>query len=166
MLTTHHQLMPALDSTSEGSVRLQRADDATPRVSIKDECLTAFNEFRMSHGKTKFIIFKVADNKKEIVLDDVSQDQDYEAFRSKLGDARDDKGNPAPRYAVYDVEYELPGEGKRYGPSSWMCRMARLTDCPLGARSSSSPGFPMKPPPSYVYVLSGPVLITNPASGP
>ncbi|RMJ27443.1 hypothetical protein PHISP_01699 [Aspergillus sp. HF37] len=105
--------MPALDSTSAGSVRPERADDAIPRVSIKDECLTAFNEFRMSHGKTKFIIFKVADNKKEIVLDDVSQDQDYEAFRSKLGDARDDKGNPAPRYAVYDVEYELPGEGKR-----------------------------------------------------
>lgn len=68
----------------------------------------------MSHGKTKFIIFKVADNKKEIVLDDVSQEQDYEAFRTKLGDSRDDKGNPAPRYAVYDVEYELPGEGKRY----------------------------------------------------
>lgn len=67
----------------------------------------------MSHGKTKFIIFKISDNKKEIVLDEVSQDHDYEVFRSKLGDARDEKGNSAPRYAVYDVEYELPGEGKR-----------------------------------------------------
>ena len=69
----------------------------------------------MSHGKTKFIIFKISDDKKEIVLDDVSPEQDYEAFRNKLCDARDDKGNPAPRYAVYDVEYELSGgAGKRY----------------------------------------------------
>lgn len=82
-------------------------------VSINDECLTAFNEFRMSHGKTRFIIFKISDNKKEIVLDDVSSEQDYEAFRTKLSSAQDDKGKPAPRYAVYDVEYEIPGEGKR-----------------------------------------------------
>lgn len=68
----------------------------------------------MSHGKTKFIIFKIADNKKEVVLDEVSSDQDYEVFRSKLESAQDSKGNPAPRYAVYDVEYELGGsEGKR-----------------------------------------------------
>ncbi|RJE18783.1 hypothetical protein PHISCL_08873, partial [Aspergillus sclerotialis] len=88
--------------------------DAIFRVSVRDECLTAFNEFRMSHGKTKFIIFKISDDKKEIVLDEVSQEQDYEAFRNKLCSARDDKGNPAPRYAVYDVEYELSGgEGKR-----------------------------------------------------
>lgn len=69
----------------------------------------------MSRGKTKFIIFKIADNRKEIVIDEVSQDPDYEVFRSKLENAKDDKGKTAPRYAVYDVEYELGGgEGKRY----------------------------------------------------
>ncbi|GAT19350.1 cofilin [Aspergillus luchuensis] len=88
-------------------------------VSITDECITAFNEFRMSGNskgsKTKFIIFKIADNKKEVVIDEVSQDEDYEVFRTKLDQARDAKGNPAPRYAVYDVEYDLGGgEGKRY----------------------------------------------------
>lgn len=66
-------------------------------------------------SKTKFIIFKIADNKKEVVIDEVSQDEDYEVFRTKLDQARDAKGNPAPRYAVYDVEYDLGGgEGKRY----------------------------------------------------
>lgn len=66
-------------------------------------------------NKTKFIIFKIADNKKEVVIDEVSQEEDYEVFRSKLDAARDSKGNPAPRYAVYDVEYDLGGgEGKRY----------------------------------------------------
>lgn len=69
----------------------------------------------MSRGKTKFIIFKIADNRKEIVIDEISQDPDYEVFRSKLEAAKDSKGSPAPRYAVYDVEYELGGgEGKRY----------------------------------------------------
>lgn len=68
----------------------------------------------MSHGKIKFIIFKISDDKKEIVLDEVSEDQDYEAFRTKLDESRDNKGNPTPRYAVYDVAYEIPGEGKRY----------------------------------------------------
>lgn len=68
----------------------------------------------MSHGKTKFIIFKIADNKKEVVVDEVGQDQDYEVFRNKLDNARDSQDRPAPRYAVYDVEYDLGGgEGKR-----------------------------------------------------
>lgn len=111
----------------------------------------------MSHGKTKFIIFKISDNKKEVVLDDVSSEQDYEAFRTKLDEARDDKGNPAPRYAVYDVEYELgAGEGKRYVliVGSWIGRstiISFLTHPPAtGARSFSSLGFPTTPPLWYV----------------
>ncbi|KAL5356028.1 hypothetical protein BJX96DRAFT_93431 [Aspergillus floccosus] len=86
-------------------------------VSIDDECLTAFNSFRMSGDnkgdKTKFIIFKISDDKKRVVLDEASNEKDYEAFRSKLEAARDAKGNPAPRYAVYDVEWDS-GEGQRY----------------------------------------------------
>ncbi|GAB1207531.1 hypothetical protein APSETT445_006251 [Aspergillus pseudonomiae] len=86
-------------------------------VTIADDCLTKFNDFRMTGGskgeKPKFIIFKIADNKKEVVVDEVSSEQDYEVFRNKLAAAQDSKGNPAPRYAVYDVEYELGSEGKR-----------------------------------------------------
>jgi cofilin len=83
-------------------------------VSINPECITAFNELRLGRGKTKFIIFKIADNRREIVVDEASQESDYEVFRTKLEEAKDAKGNPAPRYAVYDVEFELEGgEGKR-----------------------------------------------------
>ncbi|KAI9374150.1 hypothetical protein BJX61DRAFT_541082 [Aspergillus egyptiacus] len=87
-------------------------------VAIKDECMTAFNDFRMTGGtkgsKPKFIIFKISDNKKDVEVEEVSEDPDYEVFRSKLEAAKDSKGNPAPRYAVYDVEYDLGGgEGKR-----------------------------------------------------
>ncbi|KAB8274532.1 hypothetical protein BDV30DRAFT_237458 [Aspergillus minisclerotigenes] len=84
-------------------------------VSITDECINTFNDLRMKKGdKLKFIIFKIADNKKEVVVDEASTDQDYDNFRKKLEDAKDSNGKPAPRYAVYDVEYELGGnEGKR-----------------------------------------------------
>ncbi|KAL1954834.1 hypothetical protein VTO42DRAFT_522 [Malbranchea cinnamomea] len=83
-------------------------------VTINPECITTFNELRLGRGKTKFIIFKIADNRREIVVEEASGDPDYEVFRKKLEDAKDSKGNPAPRYAVYDVEFELEGgEGKR-----------------------------------------------------
>ncbi|KAJ5091958.1 cofilin [Penicillium alfredii] len=83
-------------------------------VSIDDQCITEFNNFRMSHGKTKFIIYKISDNKKNVVVDEVGHDQDYEVFRTRLEAAADSNGKPAPRYAVYDVEYDLGGgEGKR-----------------------------------------------------
>ncbi|KMU73920.1 cofilin [Coccidioides immitis RMSCC 3703] len=83
-------------------------------VSINPDCISAFNELRLGRGKTKFIIFKIADNRREIVVEEASKEPDYEIFREKLEGAKDSKGNPAPRYAVYDVEFELEGgEGKR-----------------------------------------------------
>ncbi|OJJ50802.1 hypothetical protein ASPZODRAFT_126748 [Penicilliopsis zonata CBS 506.65] len=83
-------------------------------VSINDECVTSYKEFSLSRGKTKYMIFKLSDDKSEIVIDESGGEKDYEVFRNKLCDAKDSKGRPAPRYAVYDVEYELGGgEGKR-----------------------------------------------------
>ncbi|KAI1912965.1 hypothetical protein LOZ53_001058 [Ophidiomyces ophidiicola] len=83
-------------------------------VSINPDCITAFNELRLGRDKPKYIIFKIADNRREIVVEESSKEQDYEIFRTKLEEAKDSKGNPAPRYAVYDVEFELEGgEGKR-----------------------------------------------------
>ena len=84
------------------------------RVSIHPDCITAYNELRLGRGKVKYIIFKIADNRKEIVVEESSDDTDYDAFRDKLVAAKDSKGNPAPRYAAYDVEFELEGgEGRR-----------------------------------------------------
>lgn len=102
-----------------------------------------------SGDKTKFIIFKISDDKKTVVIDEASKEQDYEVFRSKLESARDSNGKPAPRYAVYDVEYELSGgEGKRYvflgvlhGEEVFVANLFALT----GARSSSSLGSPRIP---------------------
>ena len=62
----------------------------------------------MSRGKTKFVIYKITDDKKRVVVEDASDDADWEVFRTKLADAKDAAGNPAPRYATYDVQYEIP----------------------------------------------------------
>lgn len=95
-------------------------------VSVGDDVVGVFNEFRTSANskadRIKFVIFKISDNKKDVVVDEASTETDYEVFRNKLADAKDDKGKPAPRYAVYDVDYEIPNEGKRYDMqrSGWM----------------------------------------------
>lgn len=65
-------------------------------------------------SKVKFVIFKISDNMKEIVVEEKSGETDYEVFREKLASSVDANGKPAPRYATYDVEYDLGGgEGKR-----------------------------------------------------
>jgi cofilin len=93
------------------------ATDAPCSVSVTPECITAFNELKL--GKSlKWIIFKISDDWKEIVVEETSTESNYDAFREKLLSAKskDRKGveGIGGRYAVYDVEYDAPGgEGKR-----------------------------------------------------
>lgn len=78
----------------------------THSVKPNDECVQAFNDLKLKK-KYKSIIFKLSDDKKEIVLDGTSSDADYDQFVEKLPE------NDC-RYAVYDLEYEIgAGEGKR-----------------------------------------------------
>lgn len=84
-------------------------------VQIQDECITAVKELRSRRDADKpcYIIYKISDDGQSVVVDETSPDKDYEAFLDKLASATDDKGNPAPRYAAYDVEYDLGEAGKR-----------------------------------------------------
>ena len=51
---------------------------------------------------------------KEIVVDEISKDSDYDAFREKLQNAKEKNGKGRPSYAVYDVAFDLDGgEGHR-----------------------------------------------------
>lgn len=86
-------------------------------VSLPEDCVTAFLELKLGKS-TKYIIYKLSDDYTEIVIEDSSNDPDWEAFRQKLikAESKDKKGNAGvgPRYAVYDFAYELAnGEGKR-----------------------------------------------------
>lgn len=87
------------------------------RVSVNPECVLKYNELKLEK-KLKYIIYRLSDDYKEIIVEDASSDGDWEVFQGKLLNAkashkgREGKG---PRFAVYDFEYELGGgEGTRY----------------------------------------------------
>lgn len=86
-------------------------------VSVAPDAIKAFNDLKLGKS-TKWIIYKISDDWKEIVVEETSTDPDYNVFREKLLNAKskDKRGNEGigGRYAVFDVEYDLEGgEGKR-----------------------------------------------------
>ncbi len=75
-------------------------------VTVADESLTAFNDLKLGR-KYKFVIFTLNDEKTQIVVEQTSTEQEYDAFLEKLPENE-------CRYAVYDFEYDIGGgEGKR-----------------------------------------------------
>ena len=95
--------------------------DGELSVTLTPDCVTKFNELKLGK-EIKYIIYKLSDDNKEIVVEETSNEPDWDVFRQKLVDAKskDKRGNlgAGPRYAVYDFDYELAsGEGKRSAPS-------------------------------------------------
>jgi len=90
---------------------------ASSGVSVAPDCISTFNNLKL--GKSlAYIIYKISDDWKEIVVEETSTERDYSVFREKLlaAKSKDKKGKEGigGRYAVFDVEYELEsGEGKR-----------------------------------------------------
>ncbi|VBB83807.1 Putative Cofilin [Podospora comata] len=84
-------------------------------ATVNEECITAYNDLKLNK-KYKYVIFKLSDDNKEIVVDSTSESgPEYDDFREKLINAKT-KGavGKGPRYAVYDFEYNLAsGEGVR-----------------------------------------------------
>ncbi|KAL8844163.1 MAG: hypothetical protein Q9205_002796 [Flavoplaca limonia] len=85
-------------------------------VAVTPDCVTKFNELKL--GKTiKYIIYKLSDDYKEVVVEETSTDPEWENFQKKIMDAKSSykgKEGAGPRYAVYDFQYELEGgEGTR-----------------------------------------------------
>lgn len=84
------------------------------RLSVNPECVSAFNELKLGRGGPKYIIYKISDDQKEIVVDEKGSEADYDVFREKLLEKKEKSGKDRPSYAIYDVEFELEGgEGKR-----------------------------------------------------
>ncbi|PWY83840.1 cofilin, actophorin [Aspergillus sclerotioniger CBS 115572] len=84
-------------------------------VNISNECLSTYKEFLHKRGANKptCLIFKIAEDEQSIIVEESSSEKNYEAFLQKLTTAFDRQGNHTPRYAVYDVEYDLNEDGKR-----------------------------------------------------
>ena len=56
-------------------------------VSVSPDCISAFNELKL--GKSiKWIIYKISDDWKSIVVEETSKEGNYEAFREKLVSAK------------------------------------------------------------------------------
>ncbi|KAI5918980.1 hypothetical protein F4810DRAFT_530471 [Camillea tinctor] len=55
-------------------------------ATVSQECITAFNDLKLAK-KYKFIIFKLSDDNREIVVEEASGDKDWEVFREKLVNA-------------------------------------------------------------------------------
>jgi len=87
-------------------------------ATVHADCVTAYNDLKLNK-KYKYVIFKLSDDNKEIVVDSTSEDgPEYDDFRNKLVNAQSKTKTGAvskgPRYAVYDVQYDLAsGEGTR-----------------------------------------------------
>ncbi|KXJ86283.1 cofilin [Microdochium bolleyi] len=86
-------------------------------ATVSQECVTAFNDLKLAK-KYKYIVYKLSDNNREIVVEEASADGDWDQFREKLVNATTKSKSGAvgkgPRYAVYDFEYTLAsGEGTR-----------------------------------------------------
>ena len=87
------------------------------RASVAPECVTKYNELKLGK-EIKYIIYKLSDDYKEVVVEDYSSDKDWDNFRNKLLEAKASykgKEGKGPRYAVYDFQWDLPsGEGTRF----------------------------------------------------
>lgn len=57
------------------------------RVNVANECIETFNELKLQK-KIKFIIYKLTDDFKEIVVEESSESADWEVFRTKLLEAK------------------------------------------------------------------------------
>ncbi|OAA64409.1 cofilin [Niveomyces insectorum RCEF 264] len=97
-------------------------------ANVSQECITAYNELKLNK-KYKYIIFKLSDDDKQIVIEDQAVDettasqrqrmeegerkgreeQFWETFREKIINAKSKTGavGEGPRYAVYDLEYKI-----------------------------------------------------------
>lgn len=65
-------------------IKIPKSNSAILRVKINQESLDAFNELKASR-KYRYIILKLSDNLKEIVLDSTGEPTaDYEEFRNIL----------------------------------------------------------------------------------
>lgn len=67
--------------------------------------MEAFQELKL-RKKYKYILYKLDDYNRSIVLEKAVEEATYDEFVNDLT-------SRGPRYAVYDFDYEKPGEGQR-----------------------------------------------------
>ncbi|KAL1922269.1 uncharacterized protein VTP21DRAFT_9808 [Calcarisporiella thermophila] len=74
-------------------------------VAVNSECLETFQALKL-RKKFKYIVFKLNDTKTEIIVETSVEQASYDDFVESLPPSE-------CRYAVYDFDFEKPGEGAR-----------------------------------------------------
>ncbi|KAK5997113.1 Cofilin [Cladobotryum mycophilum] len=83
-------------------------------VKISPQVLDDFTALKLKKAY-KYIILKLSDDLKEVVVEEASASEDWDEFRQKLIDAKFKTPTgltKSPRYAIYDLHYDTP-EGQR-----------------------------------------------------
>eukprot|EP00842_Homolaphlyctis_polyrhiza_P003869 jgi/Hompol1/4483/HPOL_003650-RA len=91
--------------------------EASSGVTVNDAAIEAYQELKIKR-KYRYIIFKISDDNKQIVIDKAVEKAEYEQFVTSL---------PADgcRYAVYDFEFESAGgDGQRHKLLFYICKDA------------------------------------------
>ncbi|XP_069118446.1 uncharacterized protein [Argopecten irradians] len=78
-------------------------------VAVDDQCLRVFEEMKLGH-KWNYVIFKITDDKKRIVVETKSADKNYDDFKQLLMNAAN---NGQCRYGVFDVKFTTRGDQLR-----------------------------------------------------
>ncbi|CEG74210.1 Putative Cofilin [Rhizopus microsporus] len=101
-------------------------------VSADNECIAKFNELKLRKS-FKYIIYKLSDDNKQIVIEKAVESGSYDNFLNDLPENE-------PRYAVYDFDYVKPEEGQRNKITffSWSPDTSRIRDKMLYASSKDS----------------------------
>ncbi len=68
------------------------------------ECIDTFNQLKLGRTGMKYMVLEIKNN--QVVVADTSSDKDWDSFYNRMMQA-DESGTVPPKYAVYDVEYEL-----------------------------------------------------------
>mmetsp|Transcript_26438 Transcript_26438/g.58429 ORF Transcript_26438/g.58429 Transcript_26438/m.58429 type:complete len:138 (-) Transcript_26438:145-558(-) len=71
----------------------------TTGVTVSDDCIQKFNDMKLKHD-CKYVIYKISDDNKEIVIDEVGEKgKTYNDFKEKLLATQ-------ARYGVIDFNYQ------------------------------------------------------------
>ncbi|KAJ3214225.1 cofilin [Clydaea vesicula] len=74
-------------------------------VGVNDQAVSVFQDLKLKK-KYKYVIYKIADNSTEIVVENTVEEASYDDFVKSLPENE-------CRYGVYDFQYEVPNEGQR-----------------------------------------------------
>jgi len=74
-------------------------------INIDPACITVYQDLKLKKAAT-YIIYKMSEDYKSVIVESQQKGGSYDEFIAKLP-------KEECRYAVYDFEFEKPGEGTR-----------------------------------------------------